>query len=153
MMKVILTKSVPKVGKTGDVVEVSDGYATNSLFPNKLAILATPKNLESLKRKKQSDSDFKAFQNELLEKAIQALPDTTLEIKAKANDQGHLFSKVDETTIVEELLKHRISISKKNIVLEKPIKNIGSYSVLIKEGDYKTTISIKVEGEYNKNPC
>ncbi|MBP6857688.1 MAG: 50S ribosomal protein L9 [Candidatus Pacebacteria bacterium] len=143
-MKVILTKSVPKVGKKGDIVSVSDGYAANALFPNKLAIPATVKNLESLNRKNKSEADSKALQHELLEKAINTLPDTTLEIKAKANEQGHLFSKIDETNIVESLLEHRISISTKNIILESPIKNIGTYEVLIKEGEYQKSISISV---------
>jgi large subunit ribosomal protein L9 len=144
MMKVILLKSVPKLGKTGDVVEVSDGYAANALFPNKKAILATDKNLEALNRKKQSSEDLKALQHGLLEQAIGALPNTTIEIAVRANEKGHLFSKIDENNIVEELLKHRISISTKNIILKEPIKELGTYQVTVKEGDYKTDIDISV---------
>ena len=143
-MKVILLKSVPKVGKTGDIVEVSDGYAANALFPNKSAIAATEKNLDALKRKNQSQADLKALQHGLLEQAIATLPDMTLEIKVKANEQGHLFSKLDESHIVSELLKHRISISEKNIKLPEIIKQLGSYQVGIEEGSYKAHITLAV---------
>lgn len=143
-MKVILLKSVSKVGKTGEVVEVSDGYAANALFPNKKAIPATPKNLEALKRKNQSEADLKALQHGLLEQAIATLPDMTLEIKTKANEQGHLFSKLDEGDIVSELLKHRISVSAKNIKLSQVIKQLGSYQVAVEEGSYKAHIILSV---------
>lgn len=144
MVKVILTKQVPKVGKSGEVVDVSDGYATNLLFPKKLAILATAKNLDLLKRKVQSDHDLKALQHGLLENAISVLPNMTLEIKAKANEKGHLFSKISSTDIVEALLQHRISISKDNVVLKDSIKNLGNYDVLIKEGEYQVKIVVSI---------
>lgn len=143
-MKVILLKSVQKVGKAGDVVEVSDGYAANALFPNKSAIAATPKNLEALNRKKQSSEDLKALQHGLLEQAIAAIPNTSIEIKVRANEKGHLFSKIDEDSIVEALLKYRISISSKNVVLTNPIKELGTYKVGVKEGDYSTTIDVVI---------
>jgi large subunit ribosomal protein L9 len=143
-MKVILLKSVPKVGKAGDVVEVSDGYAANALFPNKSAIAATAKNLEVLNRKKRSNEELKAFQHGLLEQAIAAIPNTSIEIKVRANEKGHLFSKVDEQAIVEALLKHRISISSKNIILASPIKELGTYKVGVREGDYSAEIDVVV---------
>jgi large subunit ribosomal protein L9 len=146
-MKVILLKPVAKVGKNGDVVEVSDGYAANSLFPSKSAIPATAKNLEILNRKKQSNADLKAFQHGLLEQAITALPNTTIEIKVRANEKGHLFSKIDEEKIVEALLKYRISISAKNIVLKDNIKELGTYEVGVREGDYSTNINVAVVKE------
>ena len=143
-MKVILLKPVPKVGKPGDVLEVSDGYALNSLFPSKSAIAATAKNLEVLNRKKQSDVESKALQHGLLKNAIEKLPNTTLEIAVKANEKGHLFSKVDESTIVEALLKHRISISPKNIILPELIKQLGIYKVGVKEGEYSAEINVSI---------
>lgn len=143
-MKVILLKSVPKVGKTGDVVDVSDGYAANALFPNKSAILATQKNLDALNKKKQSEADLKAFQHGLLEQAIHSLPDMKIQIPMRANENGHLFSKVDESGIVKALSQHRVSIGVKNIVLKEPIKELGMYTVTVKEGDYKTDITVEV---------
>lgn len=144
-MKVILLKPVSKVGKPGDVVNVSDGYATNSLFPNKSAIPATDKNLELLKRKKASQADLKALQHGLLQQAISTLPGESIEIAVRANEKGHLFSKVDEVAIVESLLKHRISISPKNISLASPIKELGNYKVGLHEGEYHTEINVIVK--------
>ncbi len=146
-MKVILLKAVPKVGKSGDIVEVSDGYAANALFPNKSAVPATAKNLETLNRKKQSTQDLKALQHGLLEQTILALPNTSIEIAMRANEKGHLFSKVDEETIVEALLKHRISIAAKNIILPHAIKELGTYQVGVKEGDYSANISVIIVKE------
>ena len=143
-MKVILIKSVQKIGKIDDIVDVSDGYANNSLFPNKLAIPATNKNLESLKKKKQSNSDLKAFEHELIQKAISSLPNTTLEIKVKANEKGHLFSKIDKNNILEALSNHRIYINENNIVMDDTIKKLGNYEVQIKEDEYKTKIIVSV---------
>lgn len=143
-MKVILIKQVPKVGKPGDVVEVSDGYAANSLFPNKSAIAATTKNLEALSRKKASEADLKAFHHGLLQQAINALPGSSVEISVRANEKGHLFSKIDEESIVQSLLKYRISISPKNILLQSPIKELGTYQVTLREGDYKAEITVVV---------
>lgn len=143
-MKVILLKSVQKVGKTGDVVDVSDGYAANSLFPNRLAIAATAKNLEALQKKTASVAASKALQHELLEKAISSLPDQVLTIAVRANEKGSLFSKIDESDIVSALLTHRVSISPKNVVLPHPIKELGTYIVTIKEGEHKKEISVSI---------
>lgn len=146
-MKVILLQQVPKVGKKGDVVEVSDGYAANALFPNKKAIVADTKNLEALQRKISSLQATKALEHGLLEAAIKAIPDMTVTIPMKANDKGHLFSKLDAGGIVEALEKHRISISTKNVVLKNPIKELGTYTVTIQEGEYKGAITVAVTKE------
>ncbi len=146
-MKVILLQQIPKVGKKGEVVEVSDGFAANALFPAKKAIAATAKNLDALNRKNASVEDKKALEHGLLEAAIKGLPNMTLTIPMKANDKGHLFSKVDAGAIVDALAKHRISISPKNVVLKESIKLLGVYDVTIVEGSYKGTISVGVVKE------
>lgn len=143
-MKVILLKQVAKVGRVGEVVDVSDGYAANALFPNKLAIPATIKNLEALNRKVASAKATKALEHGLLEAAIRTLPDMTISIPVKANEKGHLFSKVDSSDVVKALAKQRISIATKNIVLAEPIKELGTYPVSIVEGEYKQTISVNL---------
>jgi large subunit ribosomal protein L9 len=143
-MKVILLQQIPKVGKKGEVIEVSDGYAANALFPNKKAIPATAKNLEALNRKIESDKASKALEHGLLEAAIKSLPDMTVKIEMRANEKGHLFSKVGASEIVEALSKQRVNISVKNIVLKEPIKEVGSYPVSIEEGDYKGSITVLI---------
>lgn len=143
-MKVILLKGVPKVGKPGEIVEVSDGYAANALFPHKLAIPATDKNREILQKKKDAVSATKAYQHELLEKAIASLPDEVLTITVRANEKGHLFSKITEDDIVKSLLEHRVSIAPKNIILQGLIKEVGVHTITIQEGEYKKTIKLSI---------
>lgn len=146
-MKVILLQNVQKVGQRGEVVEVSDGFAINALLPAKKAIAATTKNLEALNRRKEGIIATKKLEHSLLESAVKSLPDMALTISMRANDKGHLFSKVDEKTIVETLAKHRIGISVKNVVLEEPIKEVGTYSIKIVEGDYEAIIPVVVSRE------
>lgn len=142
-MKVILLQQIPKVGKKGEVVEVSDGYAANALFPNKKAIPATSKNLEALNRKNQSEKDLKALEKDLLDKAILAIPNETIIIQVSANEKGHLFSKLGPSDVVKELEKYRISVSNKSIIMDQ-IKEIGDYKILVKDGEYKKEINISV---------
>ncbi len=146
-MKVILLKGVPKVGKPGEVVTVSDGYAANALFPHKLAVPATEKNIQSLQQKKDAELHTKALQHELLEKAIMNLPESTLTITVKANDKGHLFSKIDEAVIVQALAEHRVSIAPKNIILQAAIKAVGTYTIVVQEGSYKKEVTIAIVAE------
>lgn len=144
-MKVILLKSVPKVGQKGEVVSVSDGYAANALFPNKAAIPATQKNLEALQKQKDFVTQSKALEHTLLEKSLRSIPEEGLVLFMQANEKGHLFSRVTEDTIVTALLEHRVSIAPKNIFIETPIKELGLYIITIKEGEYKTQLKLKVE--------
>jgi len=145
-MKVILLKSVPKLGKTDDVVDVGDGYARNALFPRKLAIPATPEALSALKRKKDSAVSQKAMRKELLDQAIAALANKHLVYKATANEQGHLFAKIDAKDIAAFFDDHRFSIDPKCIELPNgPIKEVGEHMVLVKDGEYKATVLLTVE--------
>ncbi len=144
-MKVILLQNVNKVGKKDEIVEVAGGYADNVLFPSKKAIPASAKNIEALNRKISSNKALKDLEQGLLESAIKALPEESISIVVKANEKGHLFSKVTETEIVEALAKHRIMLSTKNIVLKNPIKELGEYKVQIVEGDFKKEISILIK--------
>lgn len=143
-MKVILLKGVPKVGKPGEIVDVSDGYAANALFPHKLAIPATDKNREALQKKKNAEITTKAYHHELLEKAIASLPDEVLTLSVRANEKGHLFSKITEDDIVKALLAHRVSIAPKNIILGGIIKEVGVHTIVIQEGTYKKEIRLAI---------
>jgi large subunit ribosomal protein L9 len=143
-MKVILLQNINKVGKKDKIVEVAGGYADNVLFPSKKAIPATPKNVEALNRKISSTKALKELEHGLLESAIKSLPEETLTIKVKANEKGHLFSSIGEDEIVEALSQKRINLSTKNIVLAKPIKEIGQYKIQIIEGSYKKELIISI---------
>ncbi len=146
-MKVILLKSVPKVGKTNDIVEVSEGYARNALFAKKLAIPATAQAIAEVQRKAQNKIAEKNVQHDLLERAIESLDGRTLVYKVKANEKGSLFSKVTETDISKALLElQRISIDPSLLkIATGQIKQIGEYEVLITDEGYTSSFIVSVQ--------
>ncbi len=148
-MKVILTKSVPKLGKTNDVIDVPDGYAANALFPKRLAVPATPSALATLAQKQKNAIIAKEIQHDLLDKAVRSLKGQTLVYAVKTNDKGSLFSKIDEIDVARELIeKHRISIDPKCMTIrEGAIKHTGSYTVDITDGSFTASIMLTVVSE------
>jgi large subunit ribosomal protein L9 len=146
-MKVILLKTVPKVGKKDDIVTVPDGYAHNALFPKKLAVQATDQAIAALKRTQQNKITEKNIQHALLDKAVESLEGKTLVYNAKKNEKGSLFSKIAEQDISKALLdQHRISIDANLMSIEHgPIKQVGEYTVTVKDGEYKSSFVVKVQ--------
>lgn len=145
-MKVILLKSVPKVGKKDEIVEVNQGYANNALFPQKLAIPATQHALDALRKKQQNTKADKEIRRNLLDRAIHAINGEHMELSVQANEQGSLFSKIDEKDIAEFFTtQHRIAIDPKCIILpEGPLKKIGEHTIQIEDDDYKATVQIMI---------
>lgn len=145
-MKVILLENVKGVGKKDEIINASDGYARNFLFPKKLAVEANNENLSKLKGKKQSEQYKKDVEKENAEKIAKKLEDIILTIKVKAGDNGKIFGGVTSKEISEELKKqNNIEIDKKKIVLAENIKNLGSFNVTIKLYEGVTgTLKVKV---------
>lgn len=133
-MKVILLKSIPKLGKKDDIVEVSEGYAANALFPKRFAVVATQAAIDALHTRQNQKVAEKTIQANLLDKFIETLLETPLEIKAKMNAKGGLFSGIDEKDISKELLaQHNIELDPKMIVVEGGvIRQSGTINVSIK---------------------
>lgn len=132
-MKVILQQDIKGQGKKGDVINVSDGYARNFLFPKKLAIEANSTNLNLLKGKK--DSEMHKKQNELndAKRLKEMLEFLTVELFVKAGENGKLFGSITSKEISERLKdEHKIDLDKRKIVLPDGIKNIGSYTIEVK---------------------
>lgn len=145
-MKVILTKDVKDVGKTGDLVNVSEGFARNFLFPRKMASEATEKRVkewEHLKRVAEAKKKkAQAERQELLNKISGA----SLSFKMAAGDNDKLFGTVTTTDISKELQKQGHSVDRRDIHLEEPIKVLGSHKATIRytEG-MEAKIQINVE--------
>lgn len=146
-MKVILIKSVPKLGKTNDIVEVPDGYAANALFPQKLAIPATQAAITAVQQKAQNKVAQKEIQHNLLDRAIASLEGKALVYKVKANKQGSLFKKVDAKDIAKELAnQYRISVDPARITIPGgAIKHTGSYTLEIVDEPYKAELLVSIE--------
>lgn len=132
-MKVILLDNIKGVGKKDEIINASDGYARNFLFPKKLAVEANNENLNKLKTKKQSEQYKKDVDKANAQEIAKKLDGITLSIKVKAGENGKIFGGVTAKEIAEELNKqYKIDIDKKKIVLNENIKNIGSFDINIK---------------------
>jgi large subunit ribosomal protein L9 len=102
-MKVILLQDVKGQGEKGDVVNASDGYARNYLFPRKLAIKADAKNLAVLKNKKQAEANRKRSELDDAKKLADTISDLTVIIKARSGESGKLFGSVTNKEIADQL--------------------------------------------------
>ena len=133
ILKVILLDNIKGVGKKDEIINASDGYARNFLFPKKLAVEANNENMSKLKAKKQSEQYKKDVNKENAEKIAKKLDDITLTIKVKAGENGKIFGGVTSKEISEELKKqYKIDIDKKKIILNENIKNLGSFDISMK---------------------
>ena len=125
-MKVILLDNIKGVGKKDEVINASDGYARNFLFPKKLAVEANAENMSKLKNKQASVQHKKDVEKEKAEEIANKLKDITLTIKVKAGENGRIFGGVTAKEIAENLKQqYKIEIDKKKIVLNEAIKNLG----------------------------
>jgi large subunit ribosomal protein L9 len=131
--KVLLLKDVEGLGKKGEIVDVSDGYARNYLFPRGLAQEATEKMVRGLEEQKLLQKKKEERLILKYEKDKEILEKNTFVIKAKVGEKGKLFGAITSRDIVEEIQKrYKISLDKKQVLLEEPIKNIGKFDIEIK---------------------
>lgn len=132
-MKVILLSDVKGMGKKGDVVNAKDGYARNYLFPKNLALEATK---ENLKKNEQEKKEIEAALLKELEEAKElaaALDSTVLEMSEKASEDGRLFGSITSKNLAEALKeKYSFDVDKRKILLDEPIRHIGTFTVTIK---------------------
>lgn len=147
-MKVILLADIKGVGKKDEVINASDGYARNFLFPKNLALEANKENMAKLKSK----NDAKAYQKEMDIKAAKEIAEKinsiTMKLEVKAGENGKIFGGVTAKEISEQLEKqHKISIDKRKIELKETIKTLGATIVEIKlfEG-VVGSLKVTVEG-------
>lgn len=132
-MKVILLADIKGVGKKDQIINASDGYARNFLFPKKLAVEANNENLGKLKSKNESKAFKKETEIAEAKKIAEKINSITLTIKVKAGENGKIFGGVTSKEIAESLKnEYKIEIDKKKIVLSETIKNIGTHTVDIK---------------------
>jgi len=131
-MEVILSKDIQSLGKLGELVKVKDGYARNYLLPKKLAFVATPANLKRIemqeKKRKAEYEEKKAEANALAEK----LGKVSCTISVEVNDLEKLYGAVSETDIAKALEVEGFTVDHKDIIIEKPIEELGIFDVSVK---------------------
>ena len=130
-MKVILLQDVKKLGKKGDILEISDGYARNFLFPRKLAEQANNNNVHILNMKKENERKQKLAEIEAAQKLAAELKGKEIKILGKAGDNGRLFGAITSKDVAEKINEvYKLKIDKKKIVMD-TIKLIGEYDIEI----------------------
>ena len=132
-MKVILTQDVKGQGKKDQVVEVSDGYARNFLFPKKLAIVADAKAMNELKNKEASHQHKVELERAEAKALAEKLTNITLKMVCKSGADGRLYGAVTAKDVADALEKaHGISVDKRKITVSEPIKSYGKYTLDVK---------------------
>ena len=132
-MKVILLSDIKGVGKKEQVIEASDGYARNYLFPKKLALEANTENMSKLKSRQNSNQFRKDTEKKQAEEIAKKLKGIMLKIKVRAGENGKIFGGVTSKEISDGLKRdYNIDIDKKKILLNETIKTIGTFTIDIK---------------------
>ena len=132
-MKVILKADIKGVGKKDEIINASDGYARNFLFPKGLAVEANAQNMANLKAKQDSNAYRKDQEKQEARKQAEHIKKIMLTIPVKAGENGKIFGGVSSKEIAELLQKtHNIIVDKKKIDLKETIKELGTKTVEIK---------------------
>ena len=132
-MKIILLQDEKKLGKKGDIIEASEGYARNYILPKKIGVEATPKNLNDLKLQKANESKIAQEQLDAAKALAAELEAKQVVVKIKAGEGGKAFGSVSSKEIASACKEqHGIELDKKKIQLTESLKNFGSYEVSIK---------------------
>ena len=148
-MKVILTKDVPKLGKSGDMKQVADGYATNFLIPQGLAVSAAGGAYRAWQHDVASREEKRKKEREEAEIAATRIASTTLTMGVKVGDGGKLYGSITSKDIADALERRGIVVDRHKIDLEEPLKMLGTYKVAIKVSQGLTpevTIAVEPKG-------
>ena len=132
-MKVILKADIKGVGKKNEIINASDGYARNFLFPKNLAVEANAENMNKLKAQNEATQFKRNAEKEEAKKIADKLNKIMVRVQVKAGENGKIFGGVSSRDIAENLEKqHNIKIDKKKIDLKETIKTLGISTVDVK---------------------
>ncbi len=132
-MKVILLEDVKALGKKGDIVTVSDGYARNMILPKKLGVEATSKNLNDLKLQNRHAEKVAQENLEAAQALAKELEDKKIELKMKSGEGGRTFGSISTKEIAAAAKKQlNMELDKKKMILKDPIKALGTYEIQIR---------------------
>ena len=148
-MKVVLLQDVKAQGKKDQIVEVSDGYARNFLFPKKLAVPADAKVINDIKSKQSSAKHREEVERENARDLAKKLSETTVRLTAEAGADGRFYGAITSKDIAEALKAQAgIEADKRKILLDSPIKAFGTYKIELKlyadiSGKFNVTVTEK----------
>jgi len=143
-MKVVLKQDIEKLGKTGDVIEVASGYARNCLIPQNKALEATKNNLKIFEEFKRSQQKQKEKEKQQVMELAKKIERVSCTIVMQAHEE-QLFGAVTNADIAKALNQEGITIDKRDILLEEPIKTLGVYQIEVKlHPEVKTQVKVWV---------
>ena len=131
-MKLILKETIDSLGVRGKIVDVKPGYARNFLIPKGLAVPATDVNIQLLESERHIIEASLIRERDLAEEVARKIESITCTIQAKAGEGDRLYGSVTNMDIAEDLLKQGFAIDRRKIVLDEPIKSLGTAKVTIK---------------------
>ncbi len=146
-MKVLLTQHVKKVGRVGEIVEVSDGYATNSLIPQKKAVVATPKIINEFQTKEKALQDKEKKEKITAYENLKKLNGEVVIIKEKLNLSGSLYHALGAKEIIKAVYDQcKINISNEYFPIKVQLKHAGEHSVMLEHHGNKAILTVVIEG-------
>jgi len=145
-MKIILMEDVPALGRRGEVREVATGYARNYLLPKKLALPATPGNLQNLEHLKRQRDRAENKAREAAQAAADRIAALELAVATRASEDGRLFGSVTTTDICEALESQlHVQLDRRKLHLDEPIKTLGVHEIPIRlHADVTVPITVEV---------
>jgi len=144
-MQVILLQHVARVGRQYDVVDISDGYANNFLFPRKLAERATPEKVTALKKKRETARAAEDARMAEMHEKLTELADATIVMEVRADNQGHLFKKIraaDITALLKD--EHGLEIPDEAVLLDAPLNELGDHEVSVNVAEEETRFTVEL---------
>lgn len=145
-IRVVLTETDPKLGKRGEVIKVSSGYAQNFLFPHKKAVLATPAALKGFEAEKARQAKDEAEHLAKARQTAERISKTPLALDVMAGEGDKLYGAVTAHDIQEALAAKGIAVEKRDIHLQEPIKRLGQHDVALKlHPDVAVTLKLTVQ--------
>ncbi len=130
-VKLLLNESIKNVGRVGDVVEVSSGYARNYLVPQGLAVEPTPNNLKKVEERRKEIERAEKDKRDQQAKIIEKLAGVEVQIERRANEQGHLFGSVSATDIAKGLQAQNFNIEPDDVLLPGKLDQVNNYTVKV----------------------
>lgn len=150
-MKVVLLEDVKGKGYSGEIIEVSDGYAQNFLFPQSIAVPATPDAIAKVKARTAREAKEVKYGDKVSKESAMALEGGEFTVVAKSNDEGILYAAVSAKDIVKAIGEQGVKITPKQIKDHDPIKEAGTYDLVAEfPGGYEAGFTLTVEEKPKK---
>jgi large subunit ribosomal protein L9 len=147
-VKLLLKESIKNVGRVGDIVEVSPGYARNYLLPRDLAVQPTPNNVKKVEERRKEIERQERERREQQERIIKQLEGIEVHLERRANEQGHLFGSVTATDVAKGLQAQNFNVEAADVNLPGKLDQVRDYTVTIKFAeDLRAEIKVWVHAD------